>query len=245
MWLAAVIVILAMAFIPCASEAAITNPELNRTYPYSTHLGLEMDWMPDSTTCELILTWNGDASGHPDGEMPAHTYAAQTVSPCSLVDSGEYYFDVDFNGLYYVNFTHYNATEWAQNLTSFYVDRSEVEGSKVIGAMLYSLMLLGVCLFIYKAGSSLEEDHWVMSILYSMTALVLLPFAVHTSYLVLQEYIKVPVLSQSYEAILVVLLWAILYVTGGYLLLQFIIKLVKKVYTFRKTRRGDPSNEDF
>lgn len=239
-WLVAVLVVLLLPFI---SYGEVVQPELNRTYPYSTHLTFEISGMPAALeSCNLTLTWAGDNSTHGDWVYPEHTYETLETS-CGSAEAGTYYFDVDFDGLYYINFTHANDSVWAQNSSSFYVDREEVDGSKVIGAILYPILLLLVCFFLYKIGNSLDKEHFAISILYSLTALIIMPFSIHICHLVLNEYVKLPVLAQSYETLLVVLLWGILYVTGAYLMLMFIIKLVKNILSIRKIRRGDPNHE--
>ena len=94
--LVAVVLILALAFIPCGVEADVISPQLNRTYPHSTHLKVEVDHWADPINCTIQYTWLGDPTLHGDWDYPPFTSELIDDPSCVVANSG-YYLDVDFD----------------------------------------------------------------------------------------------------------------------------------------------------
>lgn len=192
-------------------EAAgnITSPEFNRTYPHSTHLFLHVDTFPLVTNCNFTLTWHGDDSAHGDYDYPQYIYGARNV-PCANIAEGTY-FNVDFDGRYTINVSGTVAGALESDVHDFYVDREEVDGTKVIAAMMLPFLILGIAAFVFTMGVKLDEsEHKLLKFLFMFIPIPTFILSMYTANVIIFEYIKAPTISNMSNIFIYVLTIAVL-----------------------------------
>lgn len=203
-----------LLFIPIAASALtcgnITSPQHNRTYPYSTGLSLRTEFEANVGNCTYTLAWLGDESEHGDEIYPDFTYDSVSID-CDSLESG-LRLDVDFDGEYTINVSADKAGSPCSDQNTFFVDRSELDGSKIIGAMLFPFLLLAVLLALYLVGQNLpvllpNKYFKITSLLYSVLIIIMSPFIVSNATLVLNEFIKNPMIADSSYTTIIILLW--------------------------------------
>ena len=226
-------VVALLLVVPLASAQVINSPQENRTYTHSTNLYLEVDLtgIVNPANCTYQLTWYGDITLHGDFDYPQFTYGQVPVSCADL--SGGLDFNVDFDGRYTINVSTESMGAPYSDTQDFYVDREELDGSKVLAGIMYSVFLLLVCGFIFWIGQKFSEEHSAMKLLFTLIPIFLIPLVVYSAYAVVTEFFKIPSLHTMANVMLFVVLIGIIFIFSAYLM----IHLTRKALEVFKIRR--------
>jgi len=220
------ILLLTMLLVTTTASAAVynfTSPQYGRTYPYSTNLKLSALVDPFAENCTYQIIWQGDISGHPDDSYPAFAYDIVEVD-CGVFKDPGLKFSVDFDGNYTINVTGDQQGTTYSNYTKFYIDREELDGSKILAGMFYPLLMLLIVYFIFKVGQSLAEEHDKIKLLFTVIPIFTLPLIIYTATSIILEYFKFPTMNNMANILLWVVLVGIIFVFTAYLLIYLTIK---------------------
>lgn len=216
----------------------LITPEQNRTYPYSTQIGVTGDTVLGATDCHYWLYWHGDPTVHGDWEYPAYTYDAIPVA-CSTIFGGEgIEVDVDFDGMWeiFVNGTVVEAEEIY--CSYFFVDREELDSSKPLTAILVSLGLLGLISLLFFISKNLDERHTPLKLYLLLAELFMSMLVLYGFYNVAREYLKYPAMNNNIGFIIYVFLIGIVVVTVVYFLIYLLKTLLESMAAYKLKKQG-------
>lgn len=214
-----------------------TSPINGSTLTHTIGINFEIsDDLSTYTNCNYTLTWKGDNTSNSDWEYPSYSYGLVTDS-CSNLESFD--LNVDFDGEYDLDFCGTNAaSEVICSTNRFYVDRSELTDSKIIGSIIFSFIILGSLLLItivaFKMPDLLPNNMFlVIPTLFSLLLVISAPIIISNSVSILQEFFKNPTVVSSGYVLITILVWVATYLT-------LILLIIKIIYSFvqyiKKTR---------
>ena len=221
---------IAVLFLAQSSQAlcldTLSEPEANRTYPYSINIPLtfNLTTVGDCTSCKYNLYWNDSSFDY-----------GNTSIDCD----GDAQFDVDFDGTYFLTLYAMNTTPFEEiHGMEFHVDRSEFEDSKPYAAILGVLVLIVIAGFIFGVGKSFSDEHSPLKLFFTILPIIVMIAAVYLCILIAREYIKVPAIRESLEVFNTVYFWGVIFIFVAYLFVWMIVKSLSFFQAKEKAKKG-------